>query len=204
MEEPRHLIFSMKHLKKLIQETRSIRSLICQRFGLGGLPAPLQAVSTDYLSLVSLMTFTFSLPATFVVLFLLEAITFEQLGILLAVQMTVQLLFDYPTGALGDAIGHRRVLASAYVSYIVATIFLIAAESFQFLLIYAVVGAFASSQESGTLQAWYDNQYRFLAQTIDPNRKIYGEFMGKLQALSLALIGAAILIGGIIATLWSR
>ncbi len=191
-------------MKLFFQEIDKIRSFIIRRFGIKELPVGLQTISLSYFFLNSFTLVSYGIPATFIILFLLEAISWEQLGILLAVQMAVQLLFDYPTGALGDAIGHRWVLSGAYIGYVIANIFLVIADSFSVLLVYAIIAALAGSQESGTLIAWYDNQYRNIGTSIDPDRKIYGDFMGRLQALNFALFGMSILAGGIIATIWDR
>ncbi len=182
----------------------NFQTWLVRRLSLEKLPRTLQARSLDFFFLASLMTFAFSVTGTFLILFLLDVITWQQLGILLAIQMIVQVIFDYPTGALGDSIGHRKVLIGAYVGYIISTILLIFANSFPLFLAYGIISALANSQQSGTLDAWFDNHYRKVSKDCDSDRKIYGQFMGKIQSVNMALAGSSFLIGGAIATIWSR
>ena len=41
------------------------------------------------------------------------------IGVLVIIQLSVQTLLDYPTGAVGDWIGQRWVISSAYICYAV-------------------------------------------------------------------------------------
>ncbi|MHA2222950.1 MAG: hypothetical protein ACXAAO_12960, partial [Candidatus Thorarchaeota archaeon] len=72
---------------------------------------------------------TFVLSTTFYVIFIAEALGggpgmylqgMGLVGTLVVVQMVVQILLDYPTGAIGDWIGQRYIVSSAAVSYAIA------------------------------------------------------------------------------------
>ncbi|MHA2273071.1 MAG: MFS transporter [Candidatus Hodarchaeales archaeon] len=142
--------------------------------------------------------------STFLVLFLLEVISFTELGILFAIQFGLMALLDYPTGALGDAIGHKMVLAFAYCCYAISIIFLLIGNSFVEFVIYAALTALGGSQESGALQSWFDNNYRITMGDNDKDRKIFGAFSGKMQVLARIISGSMFIGGGIIAAAHSR
>jgi len=105
-------------------------------------------------------------------------------GFLVIIQMAIQTALDYPTGALGDWIGQRYVIASALLCYAVAfglTSLIVKdtpAPFWIYLTIYALFGL-GSSQESGAFNAWFDNNYR-VAMPHDKDRKQYGVFQGRL------------------------
>ena len=68
--------------------------------------------------------------STFFVLFFLDSITPTELGILLFIEMGLCLLLDYPTAALGDMIGHEKILCLAFSSYAIGLLFLIFGNNF--------------------------------------------------------------------------
>ena len=105
-------------------------------------------------------------------------------GLLVVLQLGIQTLLDYPTGAIGDWIGQRYVISSALICYAVAFYLssMIVADTPAPLWIYIAIYAFfgiGSSQESGAFNAWFDNNYR-VAMPHDKDRKQYGVFQGRL------------------------
>lgn len=163
-----------------------------------------QSLAMKYFWLASTQIAQFQIASTFLVLFLLEIISFTELGILFAIQFILTALLDYPTGALGDAIGHKNVLILAYCFYAASILFLIAGNSFIELIVFAVLTAIGRSQESGALQSWFDNNYRITTGDHDSDRKIYGAFFGKIQAFSGIISGTMFIAGGVIAVVFSR
>jgi MFS family permease len=105
-------------------------------------------------------------------------------GLLVVLQMAIQTILDYPTGALGDWIGQRYVIASALICYSIAFYLssMIVADTpaplWIYVTIYALFGL-GSSQESGAFNAWFDSNYR-VAMPHDKDRKQYGVFQGRL------------------------
>ncbi|PWI49342.1 hypothetical protein CEE45_02065 [Candidatus Heimdallarchaeota archaeon B3_Heim] len=76
-------------------------------------------------------------------------------------------------------------------------------SSTDLLPVYVLV-AFASSQESGALQSWFDNNYKVVVNEIDSDQKLYQEFLGKQQSI-VAFVGVnAIILGGLIVTIFFR
>ena len=76
--------------------------------------------------LVPALVATLSMSSTFHIIFIAEALGggpgryIEGLAlasVLLVIQLATQTLLDYPTGSLGDHIGQRWVISSAYVCY---------------------------------------------------------------------------------------
>ncbi|MHA1449638.1 MAG: MFS transporter, partial [Candidatus Hodarchaeales archaeon] len=64
--------------------------------------------------------------------------------------------------------------------------------------------AFASSQASGTLQTWIDNNYKISAGEADPDREIYRFFTGRWNMTNALTRGISFVIGGFLATMFSR
>ena len=124
-----------------------------------------------YLLLDSSRWVAFNISTMFVILYLLDTLESTQAGLLFALSYIVLTLVDYPTGVLGDVIGFQKVMILAYGMHALSFILLILSDSFVPLLIYGGVSALASSQESGALESWFDNNYRILAEKADPDRQ---------------------------------
>jgi MFS family permease len=74
-----------------------------------------------------LANFTFVMSTTFYLIFVAEALGggdyilgLPLVATLVVIQMGIQLVLDYPTGAIGDWIGQRYIMASATLCYAVA------------------------------------------------------------------------------------
>ena len=174
-----------------------------------------QRIAKIFTGLLSLNVLTASISTTFYLIFVAEALGggpgryvegLALVGILVVIRMAIHTLLDYPTGAIGDYIGQRYLLASAFITYTVAfyMVSLVTTETpfFFLIIIYALLG-FAASQESGALGAWFDNNYRVVA-SVDENRVQYGIFQGKI-AMVIYLIDAFVMIpGSMLAVLLSR
>jgi MFS family permease len=120
-------------------------------------------------------------------------------GLLVIIRIVVQTLLDYPTGALGDWIGQRWIIASALICYSIAFWLTAIATSvitvpfWVFIIIYALMGL-GASQESGAMPAWFDNNYR-VAMPNDTERKQYGVFWSR-AGMVFQLISTLVLIPG--------
>ncbi|MFW9917242.1 MAG: MFS transporter [Candidatus Thorarchaeota archaeon] len=163
-----------------------------------------QSVAMKYFWLFSTQVAQAQIVSTFLVLFLLDILTYTELGLLLAIQFAIIALLDYPTGALGDAIGQKAVLMLAYGAYAIAIVFLLQADSLIGFFPWAIFSAIGASQESGALQSWFDNNYKVTIGDLDPDRKIYGAFLGKIQANWRLISGTMFIAGGVIAGAFSR
>jgi MFS family permease len=127
-------------------------------------------------------------------------------GILVVIQMAVQTSLDYPTGALGDWIGQRYVIASALLSYAVAFyLSSLVVEGTPFIVYVAIYALFGlgSSQESGAFGAWFDNNYK-VAMPHDKDRKQYGVFQGRLGMVWQVSSTLVLIPGSWLAWLYSR
>ncbi len=182
----------------------SVRELINWAFIGDKLDEKAETLLLSYLILDAIRLIAFTISSMFIVLFLLDSLVPTQVGFLFALSFFILTIVDYPTGVLGDVIGHQKVLILAYIFHILSFILLIISESFLGLLFYSAISAFASSQESGALEAWFDNNYRRLMNTDDPERKIYKNFQARRSILTHALYGFSILFGGVIAQVFSR
>lgn len=159
--------------------------------------------------------FTFVLSTTFYVIFVAEALGggpgmylqgMGLVGTLVVVQMVVQTLLDYPTGAIGDWIGQRWIVASAGLFYAAALFmvsFVTTSTSFLYLILIYVFTGIAQSQQSGAYAAWFDNNYR-VAMPGDTDRKQYGVFWGRMGMLMGVVATASLIPGSILAVVFSR
>ncbi|MHA1958488.1 MAG: hypothetical protein ACW968_16375, partial [Candidatus Thorarchaeota archaeon] len=135
----------------------------------------------------------FMLSSTFYTIFVAEALgsgDFIQglglLGILVSIQMVVQTLLDYPSGALGDWIGQRWVIGIGNMLYGVMFFmvsFVTSETPFLYLVALFAIQGIAQSQISGAWSAWFDNNYR-VAMPNDTERKQYGVFWGRMGMIS--------------------
>ncbi|MGY5858423.1 MAG: MFS transporter [Candidatus Thorarchaeota archaeon] len=162
-----------------------------------------------------LANFTFVLSSTFYVIFIAEALgggpgNYIQgmglVGVLVVIQMITQTLLDYPTGAIGDWIGQRWVIASAQLCYAVAFFmisFVTISTPFIYLVVIYFISGLAQSQSSGAWQAWFDNNYR-VAMPGDTDRKQYGMFWGRMGMMMQIIATASLIPGSILAVVMSR
>jgi MFS family permease len=152
------------------------------------------------------------LSSAFYVIYIISLIGIVQLGILMSIRFIVQALVDYPTGFFGDLFGQRWVLFGAYILHSVSMLLLMFSKSVQtnspdllfayFILVF-VLEALALSQESGALQAWFDNNYKEVVYE-DPHRNTYKVIYGKVQLALRSLSSLAIVVGGFLAVLFNR
>ncbi len=163
-----------------------------------------------YFSLLTSLTAIQLLADAFLILFILDKIGYELSGRVFATLFLVQALIDYPTGVLADWIGHKRVLLLAYIFHAL-TFGLLGLYSvsnpsnpYNYLMLVVIMRSVALAQESGCLQSWFDNSYNDLPIDQDPDKKIYGSIFGKTTLVGNFMGILVIMIGGFIASTWSR
>ncbi|MFX0065875.1 MAG: hypothetical protein ACFFC7_27190 [Candidatus Hermodarchaeota archaeon] len=149
--------------------------------GTENLPLPAQGVVQKFFLFANFSNLLLMFSSTFYVLFILDKVGYQALGTFLALSFVVQASLDYPSGALGDWIGHKWILTASYICYGLAYGILVFADSFWDLLLVYLLGGLARSQESGALQSWFDNNYKISVTVSDPNREIYQVFHGKFR-----------------------
>jgi len=162
-----------------------------------------------------LANFTFVLSTTFYVIFVAEALGggpgmylqgMGLVGTLVVIQMVVQIIFDYPTGAIGDWIGQRWIVSSASICFALSFYmlsFVTTSTPFWFLIAIYVLAGLAQSQQSGAWAAWFDNNYR-VAMPGDSDRKQYGVFWGRIGMMMQIVATASLIPGSILAVVFSR
>ncbi|MHA1960436.1 MAG: MFS transporter [Candidatus Thorarchaeota archaeon] len=163
--------------------------------------------------LMPIVSATIMLSTTFFMIFVAEAVghgSFIEglgiVGVLVVFQMLIQVLLDYPTGAIGDWIGQRYIIAAAFASFSVAFFmvsFVTSATPFAYLIVIYVFMGLGQSQMSGAFMAWFDNNYR-IAMPGDKNRKQYGVFMGRIGMLFQIVATLSLIPGAILATVLGR
>ena len=118
-----------------------------------------------------------NLTGTFFILFLIDKLGFKDSGMIVAAMVLVQLVTDYPSGAIGDFIGQRWVLASATFLSAIGFYLLSLADSITSFYLLAVVFGLSTAQQSGALQSWLDNNYKNIDENDDPDPWIGPEFL---------------------------
>ncbi len=186
---------------------------ITSYFGLENAKPEVVRLSKIYTSLSTLMQIAFVISTTFYLIFVAEAlgnndylVGMTYVGILVIIQMVVQTLFDYPTGVIGDWLGQRYIIATAFVTYAVAfylvSLVTTASPFLLLVIIYALMG-FAGSQQSGALGSWFDSNWK-VAMVEDEGRKQYGVFLGKLGMIGWLTNTLVLIPGGLLATIFGR
>ncbi|MFX0170206.1 MAG: MFS transporter [Candidatus Hodarchaeota archaeon] len=130
---------------------------------------------------------------------------FAFVGILASVTMAVQLTMDYPTGGIGDWIGQRWILASAFLCFALSFFLTWMSQFFPyfwFFVIIYIISAIGAAQQSGAIAAWFDNNYRAVAK--DPERKAYSIAQGRMGMLFQISATGVLIPGAFIATLMGR
>jgi MFS family permease len=156
----------------------------------------------------------FTLSTTFYTIFIAEALGgsggfiegLGLLGLLVAVEMITQTILDYPSGALGDAIGQRWVIAignSLYGVVFLMVSFVTPSTPIIYLVAIFMLQGVAESQISGAWGAWFDNNYR-IAMPNDKDRKQYGVFWGRMGMIAQIASTAALIPGSVLAVVFRR
>ncbi|MFW9997864.1 MAG: MFS transporter [Candidatus Odinarchaeota archaeon] len=173
---------------------------------LGANKLPLRAQSMLQKAVITIVFIElfFGLSSTFYVLFVIDSVGYELLGVLLFVSFILQAVLDYPSGTIGDWIGQKWLLFVAYLSFGLAYLLLFVADSFETLLLVYCIQAFASSQASGAIDTWIDNNYKIAVGKEDPDREVYRLFWGKYGMISQFISGMAFLTGGFLSTVVNR
>ncbi len=163
--------------------------------------------------LLPLVAATIQLSTTFFIIFVAEAVGngsymagMRTVGILIVIMLLVQVSLDYPTGVIGDWLGQRFIIASAFFSFAIA-FYLVSLVTVQtpFLLLVAIYVAMGigQSQMSGAFEAWFDNNYR-VAMPGDTERKQYGVFWGKIGMVFQVVATISMIPGSILASIYGR
>ena len=168
------------------------------------LPDQAQFYFRSFLFLRFMTSFFLDLSGTFFILYAIDRIGFTQAAVMTSIMLFAQLLFDYPSGSLGDWIGHRWVLITAVVSYSIGYYSLTIAQSVSNFLIIGFIFGFGNAQFSGALETWLDNNYQAVANKEDSGRKTYGFAMSRIDTLNNIALISAFLVGGVLATAFSR
>ncbi|MCY3412597.1 MAG: MFS transporter [Candidatus Heimdallarchaeota archaeon] len=171
--------------------------------GINELPASSRAMMRNYGIIRASNSAVFNLTGTIFILYIIAKIGFGSAALIMSIMMLTQLLIDYPSGTLGDYIGQRWVLTIAFLSAALGNYLMSVSSSFGSFVIIALIFGFSNAQGSGALQSWLDNNYKN-ADDQDPERKNYGYTMQRLGTIDTFIVGISILLGGFLATLFTR
>ncbi|MFX0174494.1 MAG: hypothetical protein ACFE9L_21665 [Candidatus Hodarchaeota archaeon] len=181
-----------------------VKKAIKAFLGINPLPESAQHLMLKVVGSTILLDMVWNLSTAFYVLFVIDTVGIEQLSILIAISFLLQAVLDYPSGVLGDWIGQRWILFIGYSLEALAFSIMIFTESFLSLLGVYIIRAVAFSQQSGEIETWLDNNYKLVANDVDPQRKIYKFFIGRRMTIGTIIPGVSTVLGGIIATITFR
>ncbi len=178
--------------------------MIARLLGIRDLAPKGRFLLMKYAILFALMTIMINASTTYYILHVLSFVSLTQLGFLIALSMGVQFLFDYPTGALADWVGHKWVLFIAYMTFAFSFGILAISRSFEeFILVFLLKG-FASAQHSEALSSWLHLNYRAIADEVDPTRYHYKLFVTRYKIIGSASTSFAYIFAGFISYVYSR
>jgi MFS family permease len=178
--------------------------IIHHYLGIESLPDQTKSIVKNFLTIQLLNTLLFGLSSTFYILNAIDKIGYTQAAIITSVMLLIQLMCDFPSGSLGDYIGQRWVMTFAYTCYGVAFFLLSIAQTFPIFLLIAIFNGLGNAQSSGTIESWFDSNYKRTLKKLDVERKIYGFVRDRVGLATNISLAVSFMIGGILATVFSR
>ncbi len=134
-------------------------SVLLKFLGIDKFPQQAQKIIQIYFALATITRATYLISSTFYILFVLDAVNFAKLGLLVSIGFVFQAVIDYPTGVISDWLGQKWILAAAYTSHAISFTLLAVvgrideSDVFRLLVIVYLLEAFALAQESGAMQS---------------------------------------------------
>jgi MFS family permease len=122
-----------------------------------------------------------------------NGVSYAQLGLIDAVWWAGLIVFEIPTGVIGDRIGRRNGLIVSSLMVIAAQLGMVLADAFpEFLLVFAW-WAMAATFRTGTADAWL---YDALANRVEEDQ--FARVKGRGSSVALVVTGTTALAGGYI------
>jgi MFS family permease len=141
----------------------------------------------------ALVRVSFTAPIWY--LYVLEnGVTYAGLGTVMAVWWGGLILFEIPTGYVGDRIGRRRSLLIAESATVLMYVGMAFADTIVHFLVIFLVWAAAATFRSGTASAWL---YDTLKERLDEDE--YTRIKGRADAYGLISSGVTAVVGGYLA-----
>ncbi|WP_276279909.1 MFS transporter [Halorussus caseinilyticus] len=123
--------------------------------------------------------------------------SYALVGVVDAIWWAGLVLFEIPTGVVGDRIGRRNSLLVASVAITVAQVAMAVSHKFVHFAVVFAFWAFASTFRSGTADAWL---YDTLKARMDEDD--FARVRGRGNAVMYVVMGATGVLGGYIAEAW--
>lgn len=153
-----------------------------------------------YTVMIIIHNFILLLTQTYIILYVIDKMGFVEAAFLSSILLFSQGILDYPLGVLSDTIGQKWVLSLSHLCFSIGFIFIVFANTIiEFVIIYALFGL-AFALYSGAFETYLDNNYRATVKDLDPDRKIYGFFISRVQAILQLTSVTAFILGGILST----
>ncbi len=168
--------------------------------GINDLLPDAKNLTIKYTVMMIIHTFIFLLTQTFIILYVIDKMGFVEAAFLSSILLFSQAILDYPLGVLSDTIGQKWVLSSSHICFSIGFILIVFANTIiEFIIIYILFGL-GFALFSGAFETYLDNNYRATVKDLDPDRKIYGFFISRVQAIMQLTSVIAFIIGGILST----
>jgi len=156
-------------------------------------------IRRTYYLIISVFWLATALPMALIILLAqARGLDLFQVGLLMGIYSLTIVLLEVPTGGLADAIGRKRVAVIAYSCITVASIVILFAFSFPFILAGFILTGIGRALSSGALDAWFVDAL----QAADPEVNLQPA-LAKAGTFTFLSLGLGTLIGSFIPRLFS-
>jgi len=134
---------------------------------------------------------------TFFILYALDYVTFQELGLLIALQFLLGAFFNIPTGSLADWAGERWVFMLSSILFGLSSILLMLSKDFYSLVIVFVIFSIADAGKTGAFMSWFSNNYKHYVKE-DQSFQVFSNIIGKYGMLNMIAISLSFSIGALL------
>jgi MFS family permease len=120
-----------------------------------------------------------------------QGISLEHIAIIAVVSQIISLIFEIPSGAIADTLGHRRTLVIAMLGEAAASL-LFLGGSFSWILAGSIIYCVFASLQSGTSEALFFEYLQSIGKHHD-----HLKMLGRGKSISWAMNMLAVFLGGV-------
>ncbi len=183
----------------------TLLNISLQKFlGVQDLPLEAKSLAKKYTVMLSIHTFILFLTQTYIVLYVIDKVGLAETAFLSSILIFTQGVLDYPLGVLSDSIGQKWVLSLSHICFSAGYILVVFSNTIINLSVVFAIFGLAFALFSGAFETYIDNNYRATVKEIDQDKKIYGFFISRVQALTQLISVTAFISGGILSTTIGR
>ncbi|MHA2173901.1 MAG: MFS transporter [Candidatus Hodarchaeales archaeon] len=162
------------------------------------MPSEAKSLAKKYTAILVIHTFILFLTQTYIVLYVIGKVGLAETAFLSSILIFTQGVLDFPLGVLSDSIGQKWVLSLSHICFSAGYIFVVFSNTIVELSVVFAIFGLAFALFSGAFETYIDNNYRATVKEIDQDKKIYGFFISRVQALTQSISVTAFILGGIL------